>query len=564
MNNNFFRIGLICLALGAGCKEKAAEQVVAPAAPKPAAQKVLARFHFVGTGQLAGNTNASQLRKIWGMPETLRFRDEVLMRLAKAPQAFFPKHGTNAPVDPSDWLRPLMNDLIQAESYGELREESDGTSFALALQLKDERARLWNTNLWQTAAAWQEVSPVTYINDLLVGWDLHPANQGPSIRFVRAGQWVVIMTGTPQTFSSLLAKIGAEGRPIAAATNYWFDAEVDSLQSQRWLAGLPIKSFPSAQVTIIGKGENLRTNMRLTFAEPINWKPEPWQVPTNIIQNPANGLTSFAAARGTRAFLKGLPAIQKLEWSSPPDQLFFWSLSPVPFQSYAAAPVANASNVLHQLAEHLPAVLGTNLLNPRNGGIAWSTNGRTLVWSGLPFAVPHADPLVKPEGEYLVAGLFPPQRSTNAPFPAGLLAAATAPTNRCYYQWEITQERLYKWRSLFSLYYVAAGMPLPSPNSIGQQWLTAVTTNLGNSVTQVAVTSPREMRVVRDAHLNLTGMEIVQLAHWFESAGFPSGGFKFFPYFERVPRKAALKPATNPLVKPAQSTPAPPANKPNL
>src|SRR5262245_42686848 len=160
MKSNFVRISFVCLALGVGCKEKAVEQLNPPPAPKPAAKKVLARFHYVGTAQLAGNTNASQLRKIWAMPETVRFRDEVLQKLAKAPQKFFSKTGTNAPIDPSAWLRPLLEDLIQAESYGELREETDGTSsFALAVQLNDERARIWNTNLWQAATAWQGVSP---------------------------------------------------------------------------------------------------------------------------------------------------------------------------------------------------------------------------------------------------------------------------------------------------------------------------------------------------------------------------------------------------------------------
>ena len=160
--------------------------------------------------------------------------------------------------------------------------------------------------------------------------------------------------------------------------------------------------------------------------------------------------------------------------------------------------------------------------------------------------MPHARPITKPEGEYFVAGMFPPPPLTNAPMPAELLASLTTDTNACYYQWEITQDRLFQWRSLFSTYYVVAELPLASPTSTGQQWLAAVSTNLGNSVTEIAVTSPNEMRLVRNSHLNLTGLEIVQLTYWLESTNFPFGGYKFFPDLERPPRKVISKPVLKP------------------
>src|SRR5258706_8148136 len=95
MKNIFIGIAFACWVLGLGCKEKNVEIVAPPPAPKPA-PKILATYHYVGAAQLAGNTNASQLRKIWAMPETVRFRNETLTRIAKASQEFFPKRGTNA------------------------------------------------------------------------------------------------------------------------------------------------------------------------------------------------------------------------------------------------------------------------------------------------------------------------------------------------------------------------------------------------------------------------------------------------------------------------------------
>ena len=148
--------------------------------------------------------------------------------------------------------------------------------------------------------------------------------------------------------------------------------------------------------------------------------------------------------------------------------------------------------------------------------------------------------------------------------PVELRASLSASTNVCYYQWEITQERLFQWRSLFSTYYVVAGLPLPSPTSAGQQWLTAVVTNLGNSVTSMNVSSPTELRLVRSSHLNLTGLEIVQLAHWIESTNFPFGGYKFFPEFERPSYKAVPKPVLKPATNSVPKSAGKPVIKPDL
>ena len=550
MKNNFIGIAFICLVLVLGCKEKSVESAAPPSAPKPA-PKILSTYHYVGAAQLTGNTNASQLRKIWAMPETVRFRNETLTKIAKASQEFFPKHGTNAAIGPSGWIRPLLDDLIQAESFGELRGAVNGAStFTLAIQLNAERAQIWSTNLWQAASARQGVTPVALTDVGSAGWEVQATNQTGGIRFLREGPWVVVTTAPAQTQSNLLAKIAAEGRPIPAATNYWFDADVDSRQLQNWLEALPIKNFPNAHVTVTGRGENLHTDMRLTFAEPLSWKYQPWQIPTNIIQNPANSLISFAAARGVASLLKDTPVMQKLEWATPPDQLFFWSQFQVPYRSYAAAPVANASNVLHEISPRLPSLLNTNLMHPGNGEIRWTTNHSRVVWVGLPFITPHLRPLKKPEGEFLVAGLFPPPPATNAPLPAELLASLSHDTNTCYYHWEITQERLYQWRSLYSLYYVIANLRPPSESTAGQQWLTAVSTNLGNSVTEMTVTSPEEMQFMRSSHLSLTGLEIVQLTHWIESTNFPHNPFEMFPVCEPTPLKRLVKPPVMPAISP--------------
>ena len=104
MKQNLIRIGFMGLALAWGCLRESVGLAAPPPERGPAA-KLLARFHYVGAAQLAGNTNGSQLRKIWALPETVRFREEVMKKLAKAPGELFPKHGASGSVDPSAWFR---------------------------------------------------------------------------------------------------------------------------------------------------------------------------------------------------------------------------------------------------------------------------------------------------------------------------------------------------------------------------------------------------------------------------------------------------------------------------
>ena len=65
----------IGLALNLGCH---AQSRPAP----PAGGDVLFRSHFLGTAQLAANTNGAKLREIWALPETAALRGDVLEKLS--------------------------------------------------------------------------------------------------------------------------------------------------------------------------------------------------------------------------------------------------------------------------------------------------------------------------------------------------------------------------------------------------------------------------------------------------------------------------------------------------
>jgi hypothetical protein len=90
-----------------------------------------------------------------------------------------------------------------------------------------------------------------------------------------------------------------------------------------------------------------------------------------------------------------------------------------------------------------------------------------------------------------------------------------------YYDWEITQDRLHQMRTLGTHLSMAKHWPEPSLASPTRAWLTKLEPLLGNSITEVTLRAPNELKLLRKSHLGLTGFELVCLTRWLESPGFP-------------------------------------------
>jgi hypothetical protein len=107
----------------------------------------IARLHWLGKKQLAAETNATNFMAIWNLPESARLEAQTLDKLATAPWRLLPGVAplSNAP---SALLRPLLDDLMQCESYLEVTGDTNHpTEFVLAIRLPAARAALWETNL---------------------------------------------------------------------------------------------------------------------------------------------------------------------------------------------------------------------------------------------------------------------------------------------------------------------------------------------------------------------------------------------------------------------------------
>ena len=148
------------------------------------------------------------------------------------------------------------------------------------------------------------------------------------------------------------------------------------------------------------------------------------------------------------------------------------------------------------------------------------SNRSELVWHGWPMLLPYARAVKDGGAEYLVGGLFPMRMSTNPP-PAELFAQINDRTNLVYYDWEITAGRRIHAEQLQQLWDILNQRRLSDTNALDQRWLTAVGATLGNTITEVTLTSPKELTLVRKSDCGFTGFELTTLARWLISPGFP-------------------------------------------
>ena len=109
---------------------------------------LLASYHFIGATALANNANATNLKAILTLPDSVKFRDDVLQKLSRTAVKLLGADSKNA--SQVALLRPMFDDLMTSESLAEFRGTKASPIFLLAARLTDERSRLWETNLQKT------------------------------------------------------------------------------------------------------------------------------------------------------------------------------------------------------------------------------------------------------------------------------------------------------------------------------------------------------------------------------------------------------------------------------
>lgn len=500
------------LGLGLGCLER-------PLGKANTGTGLLYRHQFAGTAALAKSSNGTKLKEILALPETKGLQDYALPMLAKAPREFWLKKLPANTPDVSALARPLLDDLLAAESWMEIRGPNQRLEGVLAIQLNDERARLWNTNLWQWLRAWQLGTPAAAQVDGFAGWELKKHDSPNLIQCVRAGQWLLVGVGTDKLtlLPALLQQVRKAGRPAAAlAGDKLFELEADPPRLANWFPVFAKNPLPPTLLTVFGRGENLRTEAKFRFSAPLPWKFEPWRLATNMIQDP---IISFTVGQGIAPLLGQIEGMPELGLKQMPNQFCTWAQAGTPWQTFVTMPVANASNFIQKLAPAVPKIVQQHLGNT-TGEILWASNRAELRWQGLPFVTPSLRALHTNSGDFLFFSMFPRAPKTNPP-PSELFAQMAGRNNLVYYDWEITQERLHELRQLGTLLSIAKSWPEALSTSPTRVWLTKVGPMLGNTITEATLTAPNELTLVRKSHLGLTGFELVYLTRWLESPAFP-------------------------------------------
>lgn len=513
-------VAALVVAAGAGCGKSQPGPGAPPASTPPG--ETVARVHWLGKKRLAADTNAAAFMDIWKLPESAKLETQTLDKLSLVPWRLL-KGATTTNGATVARLRPLLDDLVQAESYLEIRGATNQPGeLVLAIRLGEARAQLWETNLAAVLESLTGVRPVAPAAGRR-GWSLKKPDAPRLIELARAGEWTVIGLGPEQNtlLAAVRARLERDHVPFAArTTDFWLEADFDLRRVAGALApgwNLP-EGLPRTSLTVIGTGRDVVTRGQFNFAGLRPFELEAWNVPTNLIHDP---LISFTAIRGVGPLLASLKMWHDLQLGPPPNQLFFWALEGIPVQTYFAAPLPDASNQVHAAAELLVRQTGrwpdTNtMLN-----FVRATDYNGAVWAGVPFMSPFLRSVDAAGGRFAFGGLFP-DALTNRP-PPELLPQILGRTNLVAYDWELTGPRIESWiftGQLFRLVVDRAQLP---PESAGMAWLKAIAPRLGNCATAVTRTGAEQLSLVRNSSVGFTAVELHALADWLESPQFPRG-----------------------------------------
>ncbi len=482
--------------------------------PSPEPPPSVFQFHFLGSAHLATNTSAGA--QYW---TTIRKSDasqalwqQTRAKLAKAPYGIFQNRisGTNdfAPI-----LEQFFDDFVNVESFIDVTGDTNRlTEYALALRLPSDRAEYWRTNLLAILESWGgrgESEPG--------GWQLKKPNDPNHFRLLRQGEWTIVGYGAEKLLlqDKYIERIKTVNRPVATARDSWLEVFFDWPNLPQPQGGL--SELPAMSLALDGRNDNLRFKGDLIFREPFGRNLEPWQLPTNILNDP---IISITAARGFAEVLKKHQFGFKLQ--SVPDQVFVWGGANFPVQTMVAAPLNDAATALDSLGAQVIERFDQVVQAHEAGNIVLSTNPMgeaVLRWKDIPpFVVPYVTVTQDSGRDFLVAGTYPNWVGTNPPVIFEFLAART---NLVYYDWEITAERAWSWRTLFNIFRHAFEKPRLAPNSASIVWINSVSNQLGNTVTEVSRSDSNRLSFVRQGPVGLSGVELVIFAHWLESPGFP-------------------------------------------
>ncbi|HWX21603.1 MAG TPA: hypothetical protein VN578_17000 [Candidatus Binatia bacterium] len=582
----------VLLLLAGGCKKsaptEAATDTTSHIPPQQSAMQAdtVARIHSLGKTRLAADTNAAYFMTIWNLPESAKLQEQTLDKLALWLANGFRSAITNQPLEFTNYralftnypsaplLRPLLDDLIQEECYLEIREATNQPSeLALAIRLNEKRAGLWKTSLAAALGTTSNLRPVAAEGDRQA-WELRMPNQPTGgtqpeaierLELVRSGEWTLLglARDNSRLLPELVARIKRDGTPSGQpATSYWLEAALDLawLASALSISSNPAENLPRVSVALAGDGEYVRTRGELTFTKPLDLKLEPWKIPTSLIRQQ---LAGFTALRGIGPWLSRQNLIRDFQIQPVPNQGYVWSLSSSPSQTFALAPMPDASSLMEKIGPRIELELNPWLTNNAVGQVEYSKEHRGVSWGPVPLMIPSLQPISLLEGDYLLGRLAPNLPAPGKPAPPELFSQITSRPNLVYYDWEITQNRVKDWIFVGqSTRIMFRREQLPLKGDV-MNFLVAIGPKLGNTITEITQEGPGSLALIRKSHIGLTGLELHLLGDWLESPDFPAGFYSLEekssdPLLLRRVKRPPVLPGKAPFVLQSSNLPAAP------
>lgn len=479
----------------------------------------LLRYHFAGRSHLPPATNALVYRVVDALPATAELRADLARKLSSGSMALWRRDLPAGATNVAGLLAPLFEDLQETESLVEVRGPLGRTETVVACELGEDRAQLWDNRLRTVVGAWQFGAPRENNFEGFRGWEARRAQSPNTVQFFRAGRWVLVglgQDGVPQ-LSAMLKQIKGGGRPVKGLTGPFLEWSADLPALRPWFPALARYPLPALVTSVAGRGDSIRTEMRMHYSTAIPWQPEPWRIPTNVIYEP---ITSFTAGQGIAPLYKAFTRGYDLGMGSVPNQFCAWGARHPQCRTFFSVPTAtDSSNLILTVGQNLPKFLLDTVTNAQ-GDFYFVSNRSEVVWAGLQWMVPVLHPDRNGKDNFLVGGNFP-LAAKGQLAPEELFSQLRGRPSLMYYDWEITQERIVHARQLYQLFCLATGRFAPADDSPMQKWMAEVGPHLTNTVTEITRVGPQELSLVRKSHIGLTGFELASLAIWLDSPGFP-------------------------------------------
>jgi hypothetical protein len=517
---------------------------------------LLGSWHYQGAAKIRANEGGEAFKRILSSKETAPVRDLLIAKLAGAPDQLFYGLGSQALDTRVKLLSPLISDVIEHVSYGEVHgTASSAISLSLAVKLPADRQSTWNVNLRRYAGSlgWEVNPPLS--EGFTSEWDATSQDSGFLMRYIKEDDWILISVGA-DALTQILGwsqdlNEGAVFPSTQTKDSWWsLHARIDALFS---LFGVGGKSnVESMTLESFGDGEYLRSGGQIEFSQALEDSVSEWMIPTNRIQEP---IISFAAQRHLQPLLTQIPGVKKLFPQGIPDQAITWGKSTKvynartgqdaapKFRTFAAWPVHPENISVKPVQAGVVNFLGKKLLQSGRLTLISNEVKNAFILRPKPaFIQPFVEGLEYHGQNYHIAGLDYMMMSRTNPPPPSLFAQISKHPRLRYYHWERSDEKLYQHRNFFNLLGFLFGKGQLLEDSPLFAWTQFLEEQLGNTVTQLLRKEEDTLEIQRKSQLGLTGFETALLARWMHSDSFPWIDFKELSHWEfPSPQKPALK-----------------------